>query len=369
MKKQNIYTLSVYSFARACLSIMLCCSLGNLMAQNSVPKASVTKKTTLTKDTVAQNSASKTPVVKKKTLTKDTVAQNPASNTPVVKKKTSTKDTVAQDSAAPVIKKKSYVKNTFEGNYLIDDQTVMVPIKGTFEFDIQHRFGNIKNGFTDLFGIFASATMRLGFSYVPVNNLQIGFGATNEKMQVDLNLKYAILKQTKNGSMPVSITYYGNAAMDTRKADNTTLFVSTSDRFTFFDEIIIARKISENLSLQVSPSYSHFNNLQGYLDANGNVMPNWNNDQFAIAVGGRFKISPETALIVNYDQPLTQNPAQNPHPNLSFGIEMKTSGHDFEIFFGNYSSLIPQNNILYNQNDYKKGQFLVGFNISRLWNF
>lgn len=55
---------------------------------------------------------------------------------------------IAQDatsSNAPVVKKKSFVKNTFEGNHIIDNQTVVVPIKGTFEFDIQHRFGTFEH--------------------------------------------------------------------------------------------------------------------------------------------------------------------------------------------------------------------------------
>jgi len=324
MKNQKTYSLPVSPFAWLCAIMLLCCSFGKLHAQAVKTTAPVKKDTSKIKDTTA---------------------------------------------AAPGVKKTSYVKNTFEGNYLIDEQTVMVPIKGTFEFDIQHRFGTVEHGTTDLFGIFASATMRLGFSYVPVNNLQIGFGGTNEKMQVDGNVKYALLKQTKSGSMPVSITYYGDVAADTRKKDNTTLFVSTSDRFSYFNQILIARKFSDALSIQAGPNLSHFNNLQGYLDASGNVMPILKNDNFGISFSGRFKISDESALIANYDQPLTQNPANNPHPNLSFGIEMKTSGHDFEIFVGNYSSLIPQNNFVYNQNDFKKGQFLIGFNISRLWNF
>jgi len=327
MKKQNINSSSISGFARGCLLILLCFSLCNAIAQD----------TTVT--------AKKKSHVKKAVTTPDST------------------------TAEPVLKKNPYIKNTFEGNYIIDNQTVMVPVKGTFEFDIQHRFGTVNNGSADLFGLFAGATMRLAFSYAPVNNLQVGFGVSNENMQVDLNLKFAILKQTKDGSMPVSITYFGNAVADTRKKDNTTLFVTTSDRFSYFNEIIIARKFSDKLSLQVSPSVSHFNNLEGYLDASGNVLPILKNDNFSIAASGRFKISDGSALIVNYDQPLTQNPANNPHPNISFGIEMKTSGHDFEIFFGNYSSLFPQNNNVFNQNDYKKGQFLIGFNISRLWNF
>src|ERR1017187_582445 len=75
---------------------------------------------------------------------------------------------------APV--KQKPVKNTFQSVWMIDDQTVMVPIKGTFEMDIQHRFGTVQNGIKDLFGIYASANMRLGFNYAPINNLNLGFG-------------------------------------------------------------------------------------------------------------------------------------------------------------------------------------------------
>lgn len=308
MKKQNSFSSSISGFARVCLLIVLCGGMGNVAAQDT-----------------------KTP--------------------------------------DPVVKKKSFVKNTFEGNFILDNQTVMVPIKGTFEFDIQHRFGTTDNGIRDLFGIFATANTRLGFSYSLLNDLQLGFGAINDRMQVDFNLKYALLKQTKDGKIPVSITYYGNALMDTRIKDNTTLFVSTSDRFSYFNQLIIARKVSDKFSLQVSPSLSHFNNLEGYLDASGKVVSKLSNDHFAIAFSGRYKISSKTAIVVNYDQPFTQHSIGNPHPNISFGLEMNSSGHAFEVFAGNYSSILPQNNNLFNQNDFTKGQFVIGFNITRLWNF
>jgi hypothetical protein len=280
---------------------------------------------------------------------------------------------MAQDStkteAAPPAKKKSFAKNTFEGNYLIDNQSVIVPIKGTLEFDIQHRFGTVNNGLSDFFGIFAGATMRLGISYVPIKNLQIGFGGCNDKMQIDGNVKYALLKQTRDWSIPISITYFGNIVMDTRKADATTLFVTTADRLSFFNQIIFASKITDKFSVQVSPSLSHFNNVPAYTDVNGKIQPAMKNDHFAVSVSGRYKITQKTAIIINYDQPLTQHPTNNPYPNLSMGIQMHTSGHDFQVFAGNYSNILPQDNNVLNQNDYRKGQFVIGFNITRIWNY
>ncbi|WP_295672569.1 DUF5777 family beta-barrel protein [uncultured Mucilaginibacter sp.] len=330
MKKHLTYSSSIKGILKACVLIVLSCSLCTLMAQDSTATAHGAKK--------------------KGTATK-TVGQ---------------KDTAA---ATPAFKKNPYVKNTFEGNYIIDNQTVMVPIKGTFEFVIQHRFGTVNNGFSDLFGLFFGANIMFSFNYVPLNNLQLGFAVTNENMMVDWNLKYALLKQTKDGSVPVSITYYGNVAMDTRKKDSTNLFSPTADRFSYYSEIIIARKFSDKFSLQVSPNLSAVNNSAGYVDVNGNQDPKWNGVHFAVAVSGRYKISDGSAIIANYDQPLAQQPGNIPRPYISFGLEFKTSGHDFEVFFGNYSSLLPQNNNLYNPNDFAKGQFLIGFNISRLWNF
>ena len=276
----------------------------------------------------------------------------------------------AQDSTGtPVAKKKLYTKNTFEGNLLIDNQSVMVPIKGTFEFYIQHRFGTISNQFTDLYGIYSGANMRLSASYVPIKDVQIGFGTTNDRMQVDGNLKIALLRQTRDGKMPVSVTYYGNAAMDTRAKNSSLPIVTTSDRFTYFNQLIIASKLTDWLSVQVAPSISYYNNVAAYTDAAGKVQPTMKNQHLAFSYGGKIKLSEGMSLLLNFDQPLTQHPMNNPHPNVSLGLDMSTSGHDFQITFGNFGTVLQQDNNFGNQNDFTRGQYCIGFNISRLWNF
>jgi len=276
---------------------------------------------------------------------------------------------MAQDDSAvavPAAKKNPFVKNTFVGNLILENQTVMVPIKGTFEFMLQHKFGTVNNGFEDFFGMFAPSNIRLGLSYVPVDKLQLGIGLTKNSYLLDFNVKYAIVKQAKTGGWPVSITAYGNMAIDCRSEAN---FVTNADRFSYFTQLIIARKMSDKLSLQVSPSATYFNNVEGYVDAEGKIQPKMNNLHFAVAFMGRYRITNSMAILANYDQPLTQHPANNPHPNISAGIEVNTSAHDFQVIFGNYYYIVPQYNNFYNQNDYTKGQFSIGFNISRLWNF
>ena len=274
------------------------------------------------------------------------------------------KDTTkAADAEAPVTKKRP-VKNTFESNLIIDNQSVMVPTKGTLEFDIQHRFGIVNNGYSDFYGLYAPAIIRMGFEYVPVKNLQIGFGLCKDRLQLDFNGKYAIVKQT-NGGIPLSVTYFGNIVIDTRPASD---FVANGDRLSYFNQLMVSRKITEYLSVQTAISLSHFNNVPGYIDPDGIVRNTVQNDQFTLSLMGRYKVSKQMAILIDYDQPLTQNVTNNPHPELALGLEITTSSHCFQIIVGNCQYILPQNNALYNQNDFSKGQYLIGFNMTKLWN-
>jgi hypothetical protein len=272
----------------------------------------------------------------------------------------------AQDSTeAPIIKKAKPVKNTFGSVLIMDNQSVMVPIKGTLEMAIQHRFGTVDNGKKDLYGIFAPSNIRIGLSYSPINKLLVGAGVTKERMQVDMFGKYALFVQTP-GVIPVSVTYFGNVVIDAR---DKSIFINSVDRFSYFNQLIIARKISEKFSAQVAPSFSWFNNVDAYVDSKGDIQKKMNNYHFAISVAGRYKISEKSAVTAGYDQPLTQHPANNPHPNICFGFETTTSSHAFQVFASNYYGIVPQSNNVFNQNDYTKGQFVIGFNITHLWNF
>lgn len=275
------------------------------------------------------------------------------------------------------------VKNTFQSVWIIDNQTVMVPVKGTFEMDIMHRFGTVQKGYEDFWGFFAPSNIRLGFSYVPVKNLNLGLGITKRNMLVDVNAKYAIITQTPH-KYPVSVSFYTNMAIDTRKDADNSIFKYQSQRISFFNQLLIARKISDKLTLQVAPSISHQNSVNGYYTKNDSTgkatYQEMNFDHFAVAFSARYKITRVTSVMLNYDQPLTKHPSHNPSPNLSLGIEMNTSNHSFQIFVGNYYNLSPQQNNLYNTNsafgytnlDGSKvsgGQFVIGFNITRLWNY
>ena len=272
------------------------------------------------------------------------------------------------------------VKNTFASGQVIDGQTVMVPVKGTLEADIQHRFGSVQNGYQDLWGIYGIANIRFGFLYTPIDNLEFGFGPAKVNMLWDGSAKYAIWKQSSE--FPVSLTYYGNVAVKTVKNPDNVLFKYESERWSFFNELMIARKINEKLSVQIGFSISHQNSVPGYytkVDTSNVIFKEQKFNMYSFSFVMRYKLTEGTSFIFDYEQPLTAWATDNPHPNFGFGLEFNTSGHTFQLFADNFTFLNTQQNAMYNANNpfgytdngvkYPGGQFHIGFNITRLWNF
>jgi hypothetical protein len=262
--------------------------------------------------------------------------------------------TQAKEAAKPV-------SNTFGTSTLIDNNTVATPFKGGLEMDIQHRFSRIVD-YHNLFGIYGSANTRIGLNYGITNRLMVGAGTTKDYKLQDIQWKYLILQQTDDNKMPVSVSYYGNIVADLEKAEVFGPAASFKDihRFSYFTQIIVARKINDMFSVQVAPSLAYFNSVAQYSDSTG-----YKNLNFGISAGARANLFGAHSLILEYDQLLTkQDLVTQPKPNLSLGWEISTGTHTFQIFVANYSQIVSQRNLLYNTNDFTKGDYLVGFNIT-----
>lgn len=292
--------------------------------------------------------------------------------------------TFAQEEAEKVIDKP--VRSPFESGLLIDNQTSVIPVQRTLEYVIQHKFGTMENGFSDLFGIYSpGANIRLGINYVPLKNFQIGIGATKKNMYTDFNAKWTILEQTRKNSVPFALTLYAVAAIDGRSADQfgsgkvvdskhpyPLKYVGLGedfafvDRLSYFSQLIIGRKFTDWLTLQTGISYSHYNTVEW----------DYNHRGLGLHVNGRIKISPQGAFIFNYDHPLQidglseqQTWDTHPNSNLAFGFEISTSTHAFQIYMGTADGIIPQDMMMYNQNDWQDKGLAIGMTITRLWNF
>lgn len=250
----------------------------------------------------------------------------------------------------------------FESSYIVDNPTDVVFAKNALEAQMEHRFGIIDfDNPEDLAGIYGpEANIRLGISYSVLDRLTLGYGYTKNQRLQDLNWKYAIFRQTRSNKIPVNVTYFGNVAYNSSEQSKTQPRINyDQDRFSYFHQIIVSKKFNPNFSMQIAPSISHYNLVEEGM----------NNDMFALAIGGRYKISPQTSILLDYSQPLSNFDDYNPEPGLSLGFEFATSAHAFQLFISNYSGIVPQQNYMWNQNDFFSGDILLGFNITRVYNF
>jgi hypothetical protein len=281
-------------------------------------------------------------------------------------------------------------KPAFESGLLFDQQTGNVQQKNALEFVIQHRFGSVEYGLKkDLYGLWGSSNIRLGLNYTILKNVLVGWGTTKNKKAQDFQVKYNILHQTRSNTIPVSLTLYGNLQIDCSLNKDDTLSVGNNfkftDRFSYFSQLIITRRFNNHLSMQLSPSFTHYNwmmadTVNAEKDAQGHFLSNgvsaWEHDKIGISYAVRYKISPQTSFMAGVDWPLKikgiaeyKDFVNPPKPNFTIGAEISTSTHAFHIFFGTSQSILPQEVMMSNQNDFFNRQFLLGLNITRLWNF
>ena len=254
----------------------------------------------------------------------------------------------------------------YASGLLIDNQTNIIQPAKSLEMVIQHRFGTMENGISDLWGIFGAANTRLGLNYSVTDWLQVGIGSAKVNKLQDIGLKINLMQQSRDKKVPVSVTYYGNMAIDARDEKNFGINYSFSDRLTFFNELMVTRKFCDWFTLTVGGSFTHFNMVDSLYE----------HDKVALHFLGKIKLSQQSSIIINYDQPLKIDAIKEwseisyqPKPNMGIGWEIATLTHAFQVFVGTATYMVPQYNVMMNQNDWTDGEIFIGFNITRVWNF
>jgi hypothetical protein len=114
-------------------------------------------------------------------------------------------------------------------------------------------------------------------------------------------------------------------------------------------------------SVQVAPSLAYFNSVP----ANADSTIAYKNLNLGLSAGLRANLFGSHSLILEYDQLLTkQNITIQPKPNLAIGWEIGTGTHTFQVFVTNYNQIVYQRNLVFNTNDFAKGKYMFGFNIT-----
>lgn len=257
-----------------------------------------------------------------------------------------------QDSAQTV-----RVSATFKSTRVVNGQSVETMKKKHLDFRISHRFGKLNSGAYQFFGL-DQATMRMGFEYGITDDLMIGIGRSTLQKVYDFFGKYKLLKQSTGArNIPVSVTLFGGTGVATVDKER-----EFQDKLYYTAQLLVARKFGERLSLQLSPTYLY------------RTMPDVTGDEkivLALGIGGRFKLSKRVSLNGEYFYTAREkNTVTAPyHDSMSFGVDIETGGHVFQLHFTNSLGMIEKQFIGETTGTWGKGDIHYGFNISRTFSF
>jgi len=258
------------------------------------------------------------------------------------------------NASLPVSNKGEPVINTFYSTRLVNGQTVEILGPGSMDFRINHRFAPINTGIYNFFGLDV-ATMRLSFDFGIAKNLMVGIGRSTTNKEYDGFIKYRIMHQ-KEGSVPLSISLLGAMAYRTIDMDSS-LKVTGADRTYLNAAVLIASKLSSHTSLQISPTYTRYNRIMNFTGGDF--------DMFSIGFLARQRISKRVSINAEYFVQLTK--FDNTYNSLSFGVDINTGGHVFQLHITNATGMNEHTFIHETTGSWANGDIRFGFNLSRIF--
>ncbi|MDZ7876416.1 MAG: DUF5777 family beta-barrel protein [Saprospiraceae bacterium] len=252
-----------------------------------------------------------------------------------------------------------YAKYSFKTNRVINLHSLENTAAGVMDFKMSHRFNPVSNGFYDLFGL-DGAQQRFGFDFGLTDNLTVGVNRNSYRKAYDGFVKYRLLRQsTGKVNMPITLALMTSAAIETQSFDNPNRENYFSSRLFYTTQLILGRKFSETFTLELVPTYVHRNLVSTTTEKN---------DVFALAIGGRVRLTKRVAFTGEYMYVLPNQLLTNYKNMLAVGFDIETGGHVFQLHFTNSPSMSEYSFTTQNENDFfGQNGIRFGFNVSRVF--
>lgn len=246
------------------------------------------------------------------------------------------------------------VTSAFKALKIVNLESTKLAAKGDLYFIVAHRFGSVKDGFEGFYGL-DNANTQIKFLYGVKDWLTIG-GARSE-LAYDFSVKYRLQEQIEDG-FPVAIIGFNSLAINNTLKESLYSNMTFENRLIYVSQILVSRKFSENLSLELAPTFFHENFVANDMQ---------DNSQFAIGIGGRYKISKRWSINADYAAHLNRasnSPFKNP---LSVGVDLETGGHVFQMHFTSSQGIHEAGYLGQTTGDWTKGDVFFGFNLARVF--
>ena len=249
-----------------------------------------------------------------------------------------------------------YESAAFKGLKIVNFESTKMVSKKELYFVVSHRFGTIKTGIEDFFGLDQAVT-RLNFIYGITDAINVGVSRSSFQKTYEASLKLRLLRQ-KKGSMPVNVVLFNSVLVNTVLDKEQLPGLEFKNRLGYSVQALISKKFSDELSLQIIPTVFH-DNLVAFEPQN--------NTQYAIGIGGRQKLTKRWSINLDYGLHLNRasnSPFKNP---LSIGFDLETGGHVFQLHFTNAQPMNVNTFLGQATGDWTDGDIFFGFNLSRIF--
>ncbi len=244
----------------------------------------------------------------------------------------------------------------FKGLKIVNFESTKMVSKKQLFFVVSHRFGSIKTGIEDFFGLDQAVT-RLNFIYGISDGINIGISRSSFQKTYEGSLKLRLLRQRAGGS-PFTIVVFSNILMNTSLEEEILPGLKFENRLGYSTQALISKKLNKNLSLQLAPAFFHDNLV---------AFDGQENSQYAIGIGGRHKLTKRWSINIDYGLHLNRaggSPFKNP---LSIGFDLETGGHVFQLHFTNAQPMNTNTFLGQATGDWGTGDIFFGFNLSRVF--
>ena len=253
-----------------------------------------------------------------------------------------------------VIEEPTYASAVFKGLKVINFESTKLVAKKGFNFIVSHRFGTVKNGFQNLFGLDEAVT-HLNFVYGLSDNINISASRSSNQKIYEVATKFRLVNQ-QAGKIPFTVVGYTSVLANTSLETDNLPKLEFKHRLSYVAQLLVSRKMNNNLSLILSPTFFHDNYLTDDFQENS---------QYGVGFGGRYKLGKRWSLNTEYGVHLNRSENSLYKNPFSIGVDLETGGHVFQLLFTNSQSMNTNGVFGTSTGEWGESDVYFGFNLAR----
>jgi len=250
-------------------------------------------------------------------------------------------------------KEQKFEQPAFKAMKIGNLQSTKIAAKGDLYLYVSHRFGSLEDGLSTFFG-FDNANTKIQLVYGLFDGVQIGASRESVRKTYAMSAKAKIKNQSDN--FPVNLAVYGTVNINSELRKDRYPFLKFADRLSYASQLLISRRITNSLSLELAPTFVRQNLV---------LEPFQDHNQIALGAGGRMKVSTRMSINLDYVYNFSRHEDSIYKNPLTIGLDIETGGHVFQMHFSNAQAMNTNTFLGQATGDWSDGNIYFGFNLSR----